>query len=69
MDINICPPLEGDRIPLYMSFNLSQWDEWFRKVKFAEITTGGNNNHLLVVSRLGILARAMKTSEDLHDVI
>jgi hypothetical protein len=35
----------------------------------AEITTGGNSNHLLVVSRLGILARAMKTSEDLHDVI
>jgi hypothetical protein len=35
----------------------------------AEITTGGNSNRLLVVSRLGILARAMKTSKDLHDVI
>ena len=34
-----------------------------------EIITGGNSNRLLVVCRLGILARAMKTSEDLHDVI
>jgi hypothetical protein len=35
----------------------------------AEITTGGNSNLLLVVCRLGILARAMKKSEDLHGVI
>ena len=34
-----------------------------------KLPQGGNSNHLLVVSRLGILARAMKTSEDLHDVI
>ena len=33
MDIDICPLLEGDRIILlYTSFNLNQWDEWFRKV-------------------------------------
>jgi len=29
----------------------------------------GNNHCLLVVCRLGIFARAMKQSEDLHDVI
>ena len=36
MDINIfpLPVLEGDMIiPLYTSFNLNQWDEWFRKVR------------------------------------
>jgi len=34
MDIDICSLLEGDRIiPLYTSFNLNQWDEWFRKVR------------------------------------
>jgi hypothetical protein len=34
MDIDICPLLEGDRIiPLYTSFDLIQWDEWFRKVR------------------------------------
>ena len=35
----------------------------------AEITTGGNNHFLHVVCPLGNLARAMKMSEDLHDVI
>jgi hypothetical protein len=66
------PLLEGDKIiPLYTSFNLNQWDEWFRKVKEYDCWNyhSGNSNRLLVVSRLGILARAMKTSEDLHDVI
>ena len=34
MDIDMCPLLEGDMIiPLYTSFNLNQWDEWFRKVR------------------------------------
>jgi len=34
MDIDICHLLESDRIiPLYTSFNLNQWDEWFRKVR------------------------------------
>jgi hypothetical protein len=34
MDIDICPLLEGDMlIPFYTSFNLNQWNEWFRKVK------------------------------------
>ena len=35
----------------------------------ADITTGGNSHCLLVVCRLEILARTMKMSEDLHDVI
>jgi hypothetical protein len=35
----------------------------------AEITTGGNSHCLHVVCRLGNLARAMKNSEDWHDVI
>jgi hypothetical protein len=35
----------------------------------AEIITGGNSHCLFVVCRLGILARVMKKSEDLHDVI
>jgi len=34
-----------------------------------EITTRGNSHCLLVICRLGNLARAMKKSEDLHDVI
>jgi hypothetical protein len=73
MDIDICPLLEGDRIiPLYTSFNLNQWDEWFRKVWeiwLLKLPYGGNSHCLLVVCRLGNLARAMKKSEDLHDVI
>ena len=33
VDIGICPLLEDDRIiPLYTSFYINQWDEWFRKV-------------------------------------
>jgi hypothetical protein len=35
----------------------------------AEIITGGNSHCLLVICRLGNLARTMKKSEDLHDVI
>ena len=34
-----------------------------------EITTGENIHCLLAVCRLGMLARAMKKSEDLHNVI
>jgi len=34
MDIDICPLLEGDMIiSIYTSFNLNQWNEWFRKVR------------------------------------
>jgi hypothetical protein len=33
MDFDMCPLLESDMIiPLYTSFNLNKWDEWFRKV-------------------------------------
>ena len=35
----------------------------------AQITKRGNSHCLLVVFRPGILARAIKKSEDLHDVI